>query len=118
MHPGYSQGIKDRECMSYQLCRWYDPYPKLAFALKMLYFAPDGLQRKALAEMRRFVDEQWETAYLRQIQEKQPQQGGGNRWYDTHAQSAKTFELLKNGPDTLKHRVGEALLTILSGETA
>jgi hypothetical protein len=104
--------------MSYQLCRWYDPYPKLAFALKMLYFAPGSLQRRAMAEVRRFVDSHWETVHLqRQLQEKKPQPRG-SRWYDVHDETAKTVELIKNSPDTLKHRVGEALLTILSNETA
>jgi hypothetical protein len=102
--------------MSYQLCRWYDPYPKLAFALKMLYFAPGSVQRRAMAEVQRFVDEQWETVHVqRQLQEKKPFLRG-NRWYDTHAETAKTVELIKNSPDKLKQRVGEALLTILAAE--
>ena len=111
------EGIKDREAMSYQLCRWYDPYPKLAFALKMLYFAPDTLQRRAMQEISRFVDEQWETVHVqRQIQAKKPQPRG-NRWYDSHDETAKTVELIKNSPDALKQRVGETLLTILAAET-
>ena len=104
--------------MGYQLCRWYDPYPQLAFALKMLYFAPRNLQTKAMTEIQKFVDEQWETVHIqRQLQATKPQ-SKGNRWYDVHAETAKTVELIKNSPENLKQRIGETLLAILTAEAA
>src|SRR5689334_20142471 len=103
--------------MSYQLCRWYDPYPKLAFALKMLYLAPGSLQQRAMAEIQRFVNEQCESlpAQNRLPKEEKAEQAC-NRWYDLHRETAKTVELIKNGSETLKKRVGDELLAILEME--
>lgn len=105
--------------MSYQLCRWYDPYPKLAFAFKMLYFAPDSLQLRAMAEIQRFVDKQseMEPEQRRSSKAYEPYKAC-NRWYDGHSETAKTVELIKNSPETLKKRVGDELLAILEMELA
>ncbi|HEY9745366.1 MAG TPA: hypothetical protein V6C99_04025 [Oculatellaceae cyanobacterium] len=98
--------------MSYQPCRWYDLHPKLAFAFKMLYFAPDSIQRRAIAQLRQLINEQWELVQPGQSKMK------GKRWYDQHDEAAGTVELIRNGPDALKQRAGETLLTLLLAETA
>ncbi len=95
--------------MSYQSCRWYDPYPRLAFALKLLYLAPNDLQARAAQELQMFLQEHWgmQEAHV---------QLPGKRWYDEDRRTAQTVELIKNTPEALKTRVADKLLAILSGD--
>lgn len=102
--------------MSYQLCRWYDPYPRLAFALKLLYLAPGNLQAKVAQELRSFLDEQWGTQHTERLLYETLGKRPGNRWYDEDLETAHTVELIKNSPDTLKTTVADTLLAILSEE--
>lgn len=102
--------------MSYQSCRWYDPYPKLAFALKLLYLAPGSLQVQASQELQKFLLENLGTGSAHATHELLGIQG--HRWYDETAGTAKTVELIKNSPDGLKNRVADTLLEILSGKSA
>jgi hypothetical protein len=95
--------------MSYQLCRWYDPYPRLAFALKLLYLAPQTLKARATRELISYLDEQlgWDL-----VEASLPIRGG--RWYDEDQQTAQAVELLRNSPESLKSRAADALLEILA----
>lgn len=102
--------------MSYHYCRWYDPYPKLAFALKMLYFAPGSLQIKAMQTIKQLVESNWEAVQLqRHLQTVKPVPRG-KRWYDSQENTAKTVDLIKESPDILKEQVADELLFILSAE--
>ncbi len=104
--------------MSYQLCRWYDPYPRLAFALKLLYLAPGGVQAKVARELQRFLEEQWGTSQARKALQEVRSKARGNRWYDEDYETAQTVELLKNSPESLKSRVADTLLEILVAQSA
>lgn len=95
--------------MSYQPCRWYDPYPRLAFALKLLYLAPNDLQSRAAKELQVFLQEHWG---MQELEVKIP----GKRWYDEDRSTAQTVELIKNTPESLKTPVADKLLAILSGD--
>lgn len=104
--------------MSYQLCRWYDPYPRLAFALKLLYLAPGAVQVKAARELQRFMEEHWETSHARKVLQEIRTTSRGKRWYDEDQETFQAVELLKNSPEYLKSRVADTLLEILSSDTA
>lgn len=104
--------------MSYQLCRWYDPYPRLAFALKLLYLAPGALQNRASKELQHFLDEQWGTAATERVRYESAAKPKGQRWYDEDRDTAQTVELIKNSPEALKSRVADTLLAILTSDPA
>jgi hypothetical protein len=102
--------------LSYQLCRWYDPYPRLAFALKLLYLAPGGLQVRASKELRRFLTEQWGAVHIEKMLQGFKSRLNGKRWYDEDVETAQTVELLRQSPEFLKSRVADTLLEILCSE--
>lgn len=104
--------------MSYQLCRWYDPYPRLAFALKLLYLAPGTMQAHAARELQRFLGEHWDLPEGEEAPETTPEKPKGNRWYDEYLETANTVELIKNGPERLKSLAADKLLAILSADCA
>ena len=104
--------------MSYQLCRWYDPYPRLAFALKLLYLSPGGIQSNVARELRRFLEEEWGTLQTRKALQEICARAKGNRWYDEDLETAQTVELLRNSPDSLKSRAADILLEILMAQSA
>ena len=112
------RGTKNRGRMSYQLCRWYDPYPRLAFALKLLYLAPGGLQLQSLQAMRRCLNEQWGARQTERHLHALPAYALGKRWYDVDADTARTVELLRNSPEFLKTRAADTLLEILGAEAS
>jgi hypothetical protein len=102
--------------VSYQLCRWYDPYPRLAFALKLLYLAPGALQTRASRELRHFLAEQWGATPTEKILRELKANSRGQRWYDEDMETAHTVELLKSSPEFLKSRVADTLLGILTSD--
>ncbi|WP_303673894.1 hypothetical protein [Vampirovibrio chlorellavorus] len=104
--------------MSYQPCRWYDPYPRLAFALKLLYLAPGAMRLTVARQIQRFLVEQWDTPQVRKVLQEIRVKANGNRWYDQDQETAQTVELLKNSPDFLKSRVAENMLQLLMVESA
>ena len=97
--------------MSYQSCRWYDPYPRLAFALKLMYLAPRQLKMRAMKELVEYLDE-----HLGQDSLTRQGLNRKNRWYDEDQQAAIAVELLKQSPESVKTRAADALLAILSEE--
>lgn len=104
--------------MSYQLCRWYDPYPRLAFALKLLYLVPGHVQTKVARELRGVLEQEWGVAQARKALQEVRAKAKGNRWYDEDFETSQTVELLKNSPETLKSRVADTLLEILMAQSA
>jgi hypothetical protein len=92
----------------YQVCRWYDPYPRLAFALKLLYFAPIELREAVMRELAGILDLQMGT-----LKPDIHPVSTGNLWYDDSLQTAKTVELLKQSPEPLKIFCTEKLLESL-----
>ncbi len=105
--------------MSYHSCRWYDPYPRLAFALKLLYLAPGSLQARASQELQTFLDTHWGSAHAdRTAYEVASRSIHGKRWYDEATETAQTVELIKNSPDPLKSLMADTLLEILGADPA
>ncbi len=104
--------------MSYQPCRWYDPYPRLAFALKLLYLAPGAMRINVSRQVQGFLLEQWDTPQMRRVLLGIHIKANGNRWYDQDPETAQTVELLKNSPDFLKSRVADNMLKVLLAESA
>lgn len=104
--------------MSYQPCRWYDPYPRLAFALKLLYLAPGAMRVNVSRQVQRFLMEQWDFPQARRVLLEMNVKADGNRWYDQDQETARTFELLKNSPDFVKSRAAENMLKVLLAESA
>lgn len=93
----------------YRHCRWYDPYPKLAFALKMLFLAPDVARRRAMQGLKTFLQTQ---LIQHPIALPMPEKIG-NRWYDDSPEMTSTLELLKETPDLLKTASADKLLDLL-----
>ena len=101
------------ERVSYHLCRWYDPYPRLAFALKLLYLAPSTVQTRVSRQLRRFLAEQWGATQTERISQAVKALSNGKRWYDQDPDTAFLMELLRSSPAFLKSRVADTLLEIL-----
>jgi len=101
--------------MSYQQCRWYDPYPKLAFALQLLYLSPQGLQRQALHDLRVFLTHEWGERQTHNLLSRHKPASLKHRWYDEDPQTAGTLDLIKESTATFKNRVADQLLEMLSG---
>ncbi len=101
--------------MSYQVCRWYDPYPRLAFALKLLYLAPQPLQVKAAHSLESFFQE---NLGLRRILKSAAPLHAlpdiGKRWYDNSEATSQAVELLKTCPESLKSQIADRLLQVLT----
>ena len=102
--------------MSYQPCRWYDPYPRLAFALKLLYLAPGSVQVRAARHVKRFLEEQWDNPQASKAFLQLKFQSNGKRWYDEDGETAQAVELLRKSPEYLKSRAADTLLEIMTAE--
>lgn len=96
--------------MQYQACRWYDPYPRLAFALKLLYFSPKERQIYAARQISQLLDRYLgQTSGSRRFP-KRP----NNRWYDHSMDTAQLVERLKQSPDSLKNLFADKLIATLT----
>jgi len=105
--------------MNYQQCRWYDPYPKLAFALKLLYLSPQELQRQALQDLRSFLTSEWGERQTHNLLSRYKPTSLKHRWYDEDPQTAGTLDLIKESTASFKNRVADQLLKLLvSGSVA
>jgi hypothetical protein len=104
--------------VNYQLCRWYDPYPRLAFALKLLYLAPGSLQNRAAQELQRFLGEDWGSAATEKARHAAETNPKGKRWYDEDFDTAQAVELIKISPESMKSRAADTLLEILIADCA
>jgi 4-alpha-glucanotransferase len=99
--------------VSYQPCRWYDPYPRLAFALKLLYLAPASLQAQAARQLQHYLLEEWGSPAAIQASPS----ATGQRWYDENQDTAAVMELLRESPDYLKTRAANELLKLLAQDS-
>ncbi len=95
--------------MSYQHCRWYDPYPKLAFAFKLLYLAPRHIRRKVLEDLVGFL-----AIHAGKTHAAATVPASANRWYDLSADVTGTLELIKQSPESLKHLSADRMLSDLA----
>lgn len=110
----------------YHACRWYDPYPRLAFAMKLLDVAPQHVRSRAwdyvLAEIDA-CERAWQADHHegdRPWREDQAALDGawllageGQRHYDQEARSVQALFKLKQAPESLKLRLAEGLLRLL-----
>ncbi len=103
--------------MSYHHCRWYDPYPRLVFALKLLFFAPRVQQQAIVADLLGLLIEQLGTKpELNQGRTSQTASGSkriGSRWYDHLENAADWMGLLATSPESLKLMTADWLLDAL-----
>ena len=93
--------------MSYQVCRWYDPYPRLSFALKLLYLAPEQLRERVIQRVMGLLNH----PLGKNSRASRP---SGNRWYDRSESAACFVEVLKQSPDSLKQLSAEQILESLT----
>jgi hypothetical protein len=100
--------------MRYQACRWYDPYPRLAFALKLLYFSPQEARQQAVSEMERYLDQLLGQAHQSKVL---PHRAMANRWYDENDATSRLLERLKHGPNSLKNVFADKLIAVLTRST-
>jgi hypothetical protein len=89
-------------------CRWYDPFPRLAFAMQMLYLSPDAVREGVTREL---SQELCERIGLEDA--SSPPLRVGHRWYDRSLELCKLFELIKHSPDGLKEFAAERILDSL-----
>lgn len=103
--------------MRYQACRWYDPYPRLAFALKLLYFSPLERCEFATQKMSQFLD-----SYLgennRPLVNRLGAPISANRWYDRTEETSRLIERMKQSPDSLKTVCADKLMALLTHTAA
>ncbi len=87
----------------YQHCRWYDPYPGLAFVLKLLQLMPRDQQAMMGQRLNRYLD-------YRSIPKQSPCQYAGHRWYDDVPVLVAGLERLKRSPQPVIHQSTDFLL--------
>jgi hypothetical protein len=99
--------------MNYRLGRWYDPYPRLAFAFQMLDFAPAAIRQQSISKLRQVLMECFDESSSAVI--SQPEQGKGHRWYDQFEGEDVSclMGMLKSSPDSVKDRAADTLLGVL-----
>ncbi|MBY0403295.1 MAG: hypothetical protein K2X66_05305 [Cyanobacteria bacterium] len=112
--------------MSYQPCRWYDPYPRLAYALKLLYFSSSEQSAFAIQQLSEFLDhyqngtDSTGTKVLLQKRKRQlslasnTQTDLKNRWYDQSGEISSLIERIKQSPDFMKNRLADRLISLLT----
>lgn len=106
----------------YQACRWYDPYPRLAFALKLLYFAPQHKQIALAKEINVYLDQILgkRASLMKQRQrhfEPSALEKSFTRWYDRDQELQTVVERLKALPDTLKNAVADRVIAKLTQQS-
>ncbi len=94
--------------MSYRPCRWYDPYPRLAFAFKILRLAPQHVRQTALEELALFLELHWG-----EIDPEHVTSPPRNRWYDLSDDVSRSLEVIRHGSDHLKEVSADQLLSTL-----
>ncbi|MBY0450889.1 MAG: hypothetical protein K2X01_09730 [Cyanobacteria bacterium] len=100
--------------MSYHHCRWYDPYPRLVFALKLLFFAPRAQQQAVVADLLGLLIGQLGTEPElnpgRSSQTATRSKKIGSRWYDQIENATDWMGLLAASPESLKLMTADWLL--------
>ncbi len=94
--------------MTYRPCRWYDPYPRLAFAFKLLRLAPAPIRQAALEELALFLEVYWG-----EIDRVELPLNPHKRWYDLSDDVSRSLELIRHGSDHLKDLSASQLLSVL-----
>ncbi|MEB3287987.1 MAG: hypothetical protein VKJ04_10850 [Vampirovibrionales bacterium] len=116
----------------FQKCRWYDPYPRLSFALKLLSLAPQPVRARCW----HMILEETEAALSRLLQDASAERtldrlmdgwlleqsadaelSGERRrplLAETENLGLRALLLLKNSPDAVKGQVTGKLLAILT----
>lgn len=92
--------------MPYQHCRWYDPYPGLAFILKLLRLMPREQQTVVGERLNQYL-------LYRMIHLSGPANPTGNRWYDEVPGLLEGLERLKVAPDPIKQQSTDFLVKLL-----
>lgn len=115
----------------FQKCRWYDPYPRLAFALRILGLAPLPMKEKAwqlildetATSLSKIVQEASASRTpaktldgLMALWQSEQSSHSHNRQYDIADKGQQALLMLQNSPDSVKRRVTELLLTLLTEE--
>lgn len=94
--------------MSYQHCRWYDVYPRLAFVLRLVRLMP---QEKQVLLGQRLHE------YLAHRSPSQPGPQAAavqsNRWYDDVPGLTDSLERLKASPPPVKEQSADYLLHLV-----
>ncbi|MBK8189152.1 MAG: hypothetical protein IPK79_01730 [Vampirovibrionales bacterium] len=92
-------------------CRWYDAYPRLAFAMQLLHLSPQRLRCEALEELSALLDEMTGPLQAGVFD----YDGLHNRWYDDPAdEEAVAITRLKAAPGRVKDVAAERLLGAIS----
>ncbi|MDX2083835.1 MAG: hypothetical protein SFZ03_00400 [Candidatus Melainabacteria bacterium] len=100
---------------AYRHCRWYDPYPKLSFALKLFYLAPAFQRAQVIGRLQYFLEHQLGLGPLSQVLNYS--NADRQRWSDRMDASAQILEMLKHGPESLKQVSADKLLELLGEST-
>lgn len=96
--------------------RWYDPYPKLSFALQLLDLAPGQLQSQATMAMLEMLDDYYDEALMALVHSHQDttQSRLSNRRGDHVTPRRKVDALLKDCPESIKNQAADLLLRHLA----
>lgn len=94
--------------MSYRQCRWYDPYPGLTFALKLISLMPPKNQSLIGVCLNEYLTQR----HIARIC-SESHSGKQSRWYDSIDPLFESLEKLKLTPDVIKFQSTDFLMRLI-----
>lgn len=76
-----------------------------------MYLAPSHLKTRAVQELIGYLDQQLEREASHSLKPDRK-----NRWYDEDQKTAHAVELLRASPESIKTRVADTLLAVLTDD--
>jgi hypothetical protein len=108
--------------MAYQVCRWYDAYPRLAFAMRLLGLAPSAVREQVLRELGAFLERhyhgkaaQWRQGVAAADQSASTRRG--KRRSDGSDETLRVLEQLRYSPAAVKAASADRILLLLNRQT-
>lgn len=88
--------------------RWYDAFPRLAFALQLLRLTPPPVREQALEDLSDLLDDM--VGPLIDEAMMAACMGSGQRWYDLPEEADAALHRLKSAPTRVKNAAADHLL--------
>lgn len=101
--------LSDLQPTSYLPCRWYDPYPRLVFGLKLIEMMPHIQQERAGQWLLDWLSRTMPPASLVHSR------AYSGRWYDSTPPLAEALHILKMAPPSLIQQGSDVLVAWLDG---
>jgi len=101
--------LSDVQPSTYLPCRWYDPYPRLVFGLKLIEMMPHTQQDQAGQWLLDWLSRTMPPVSLAQASAYH------GRWYDQTQSLAQALHILKMAPPSLIQQGSDVLVAWLEG---